>query len=450
MNNRNQPNSSSLKYNEKEPIDFMDINTNQFYKPGAFKTSDVKFKFEHMQRKEEAVLREQPSLESLSSSVKSFSSDEQPSSSYWKVKDKEDFLTSLDVRDDRLCAIGSGSTTDNLFIYEAYTDEVIHHQTITLPEIVALKWAPLSSSLGQLGNVLLSGHRNGVVHMTFLPDSTARSGNAEILKRYNHMKHIPTDPTTRYSPRIRNMELTSANWSSCPAQSLFTLCADHIFLWEANRSDAPLIMQRTSNVNTLDLSADRDGVFAVGRKRGVCIRDIRTKDGVTTGLKPPVGNTHDVSLVKWNSYDSSNQFAAVHDRNVIKLWDIRTNQPLASFTGHVDNINSIEWSSRSEFITASADGTVRVWNTLSDGTPFHQEMHKQKNSPIEEESEWSDYQQRLRSGTELDAFGNDLLRDVPKINMSKSFTAMKLANMGPEVEAITIDTHGYLGIHELY
>lgn len=429
---------------QDRPLDFLNMLEHQLDSANSLKPeslvlgSDIK----------PGVLREQQSFSSLASSVKSYSSEEQPTSSYWKVNDKEQFLTSMDVRDDRLCALGSGAAEENLFIYEAYTDEVIHHQTITLPEIVALRWAPLSSALGQLGNVLLSGHRDGAVHMTLLPDSTAKSGSAEILKRYNHMKHVSIDPHRHYSTRIKSMELTSPTWASCPAQSLFSLCADHIFLWEANRSDVPLIMQRTSNVNTLDLSADRDGVFAVGRRRGVCIRDIRVKDGLNAGLKPPIGNTHNVSVVKWNTFDSSNQFVAVHDETTIKLWDIRNNQPLATFSGHVDDVTALEWSSPTEFVSSSADGTVRVWNTQRDGRSQADVEMGQMNA--NEDSRWNDYQQRMSSGTALDAFANDILTDKPKVNLSRHFVSMKLANMGPEVEAITIDSGGYIGIHELY
>lgn len=250
--------------------------------------------------------------------------------------------------------------------------------------------------------------------------------------------------STKFSKSEKPKQLDlDFKWACCPSESIFTLCADHIFIWEPNRSDAPLLMQKTSNVNTFDLSADRDGVFALGRRQGVSIRDIRIKEGRGSGLKPPTGNTHNVSVVKWNQFDSTYQFAAVHDDNVIKLWDIRNNKPLSTYNGHADSITSLEWTSPEEFVSASADGTVRVWNIYNDSQEYTENTEP-------EENRWCNYQQRMNSKAELDAFANDLLTDAPKVNLSRNFVDMKLASMGPELEAITIDNGGYLGIHELY
>lgn len=413
---------------------------------------------------------------SSATSIRSSISLVQPTSSYWHIPDRNTYLTSIAAHEtNNLCAIGSGSTSNNLFIYEVYPDSIIHHQTVSLPEITTLQWASPKSQLGQMGNVLISGHKTGVAHLTLLPDAASRSGqNAEILKRYNHVKHLPAlgspgAPRHR-SVRIKSLELTHPEWRCCSPLSLLTLCGDHIFLWEPNRSDVPLVMQKSPGTNTLGMCTTRDGVYALGRKKGVSIRDIRIRDKVNSGLKPPVDNDESVSMVKWNQFDGGNQLAAVHDHTTIKIWDIRHKKPLATYNNHLDNITGLDWSARSELVSASADGTVRVWdtsatqepssagstiNTPSSPTGSSDESYENSedsfNSPLEAEvpSPWHDYRRRLNMDDVLEEGTNDLLQGVPPINHSKQFKGLTLTSLGPSVGAMTIDTDGYLGIHDL-
>lgn len=412
---------------------------------------------------------------SSATSIRSSVSLVQPTSSYWHIPDRNTYLTSIAAHEtNNLCAIGSGSTSNNLFIYEVYPDSIVHHQTVSLPEITTLQWASPKSQLGQMGNVLISGHKTGVAHLTLLPDAASRSGqNAEILKRYNHVKHLPSlgsigAPRHR-SVRIKSLELTNPEWKCCSPLSLLTLCGDHIFLWEPNRSDVPLVMQRSPGTNALGMCNNRDGVYALGRKRGVCIRDIRIRDKVNSGLKPPVDNDESVSMVKWNQFDGGNQLAAVHDHTTIKIWDIRHKKPLATYNNHLDNVTGLEWSARSELVSASADGTVRVWDTsdAQDIGPTRSNFDT-PSSPTEscdslETSEdslhsllgadvpspWNDYRRRLNMDNALEENTNDLLHDVPPVNHSKQFKALTLTSLGPSVGAMTIDTEGYLGVHDL-
>lgn len=379
-----------------------------------------------------------------------------PTSSYWRVPDKSSYLTSIAMQhDSRICAIGSGASANNLFIYEVYPDEVTHHQTVSLPEIHSLKWASPETQLGQMGNVLVSGHKNGVAHLTILPDSSSKDGHAEIIKRYNHVKHLRNsaqESTTKpRSLRIKNLELTPKNWRCSPPSSLVTLCGDHLFMWEPNRSDVPLVMQKTNNTNTLGLCNDRDGVYALGRKRGVCIRDIRVRDRVNSGLKPPVENDESVTSVAWNPFDGGNKLAAVHDRTVIKIWDIRSKEPLSVFKRHADTVNSLEWSSQSQLVSASEDGTVRVWDTdnTQDASWPLSNSNATDSSLDSGRSTWNEYVNRQNMGSKLDGFGNDLLGGAIPINQSRQFVSMVLDPQGTRTGALTIDKDNFLGIHEL-
>lgn len=380
---------------------------------------------------------------------------EGPTSSYWHIPDKSSYLTSIAAQQNsKICAIGSGASSNNLFIYEVDFDEVTHHQTVSLPEIHSLKWVSPETQLGRMGNVLFSGHKNGVAHLTILPDSSLKEGQAEIIKRYNHVKHLRKSPdsTARSrSFRIKNLELTHTNWSCCPPSSLVTLFGDHLFMWEPNRSDVPLVMQKTNSTNALGLCNDRDGVYALGRMRGVCIRDIRVRDRVNPGLRPPVENDEPVTCVKWNPFDGGNQLAAVHDRTNIKIWDIRNKEPLSTFNRHADTVNSLEWSSQSQLVSASADGTVRVWDTkTSQDTPSPLSGAISSESKLESgNSSWNEYVNRLNMESKLDEFGNDLLGGAVPINQSHQFVGMVVLPWGTKMGALTIDKGNFLGTHEL-
>lgn len=243
-----------------------------------------------------------------------------------------------------------------------------HHQTISLGGIHSLAWVPSRDRLTSYNNMLVTGHSSGLVHMILLPDPYTNNGPAEIMSRFNHTRHVPSrysqyssSSSSRYTTRIRSLNLTSSAWSCCPSSSIVSLYNEHVFMWDSSRSDKPLIVQRAKRARELHASPLRNGIVSLATDRGISIIDLRYKNPVA--LAPPTDNTGLVSHVRWSSVDA-NRVASVHDETLIKIWDIRTGSPLVTLEGHYDKINSMEWSnvSADEFYSAAADGTVRLWD----------------------------------------------------------------------------------------
>lgn len=362
-------------------------------------------------------------------------------SSYWKVPDERYHLTSIALNPmEPLCAVASGSSSNNLFVYEigssAYREPILtHHQTISLPNIHSIKWVPPNTGLGAQGNVVVTGHKDGLVHMTLLPDTYSSDTPAEILKRFNHLRHLADVPTSM-STRIKQLKLVGENWSCCPVNCIATICAEHLFLWNPARSDIPVLKQKFRGVNCFDLCDLRDGIVAFGGRKGVSISDMRVKG--SNGLSPPDGNNTPVSFVRWSPHNE-NFVAAVHNDDTIKIWDIRSSGPLAVYDGHLDAVTSVEWASESssQLVSSSRDGTIRLWDIhtcRSRNSPDSQGQWARPNS-------WKDFQNRQSKDINIEL----LYETRPVISQNKQFVDMKLSDRG----AFSIDSDGYFGYHEV-
>uniref|UniRef100_A0A060TCM1 ARAD1B17490p n=1 Tax=Blastobotrys adeninivorans TaxID=409370 RepID=A0A060TCM1_BLAAD len=309
-------------------------------------------------------------------------------SSYWKIPDKEEYLTAVAAHETQpLVAVASGARDCNLFIYEVDSTQEIpqqrravslanppvpqsrqlltHHQTITLPEIHSLAWASPFQTLGGYGNVLATGHNLGMVHLTLLPEPYSNEP-AEILRRYDHKRHLRHDQedegTGTKSMRVKHVNIVGRNWMCCPDSSIMTLFNENLFLWDPARSDRPILKKKTRGTVSFDACDLRDGIVAFGGRRGISITDLRVKNSPV--LSPPSSeNETFVSHVKWASRDE-NLVAAVHDYMTVKIWDIRAGKPMVTLFGHNDRVNSLLWPEHdsNELVSASSDGTVRMWN----------------------------------------------------------------------------------------
>lgn len=378
-----------------------------------------------------------------------------------------------------------------------------HHQTISLGGIHSLAWVNAKHSLSNYGNVLATGHNNGLVHLVLLPDPYTNSGPAEIISRFDHTSHIKATHKHNHSnsKRIKSMHLTSKNWSCSPASSIVTLYDEHLFLWDPSRSDVPLIVQRAKKARSHHISPLKNGIVSFATDRGVGIMDLRYKN--PTMLAPPTDNTGMVSHVKWSSVDE-NRVASVHDQNLIKIWDIRAGAPLVTLEGHYDKINSIEWSATdpNEFYSASSDGTIRTWDikkctdsgqarkrsitrpslakslpdlmldntvsTNSNSTNLKRSKTTGSGTPSNRAEEWLQspswrlYRQRMSRENDIPSYNYFLDNQNPqspcttifsnqKEFMSLSILKLPLHNNGYNAkstsELVSIDTQGFFGVH---
>ena len=263
-----------------------------------------------------------------------------------------------------------------------------HHQTISLGGIYSLAWVPRKLTRGAFGNVLATGHAAGLLSLVLLPDPYTNNGPAEIVTRFNHTLHVPTERQT--SSRVRTINIAPESWSCTPNAAVISMFSEHLFVWDPERHTAPILMQRTKRARALHTAPNRNGIVALATDRGISIMDMRFKRPVA--LAPPHDNDGFVSHVRWAALDD-NKVASVHDSTLIKIWDIRTGSPLVCLEGHYDKINAIEWSTTvgqpEELYSASSDGTVRLWdiNKCTDmgmmiqwpstEARFHQRQHLQ-------------------------------------------------------------------------
>lgn len=367
-------------------------------------------------------------------------------SMYWRVPDPLQYLTAIAAHPtDSLCAVASGATRDNLFIYElepciARKPIVTHHQTISLGEIHSLCWASPRTELGAQGNVLVSGHKSGIVHMTLLPDTYSSDVPAEILKRFNHIRHLPATTSTR----VKQVALTGPEWNCCTPSSIASLCCEHFFLWDPTRSDLPLLKHKYPGIAAFDLCATRNAVLATGGRKGIAIRDLRVREGA--GLMPRGGHGP-CSHVRWSPSDG-NVVAAVHDQSTIKIWDIRAHSPLATYAGHIDQVTSTEWLDSCHLVSSSNDGTIRVWDSRDPPAGLDDDV-KGGGKLRWQASDYGMLVARRNLDQELDRLVLDIFDESEPaaaiVGKNKQFTAMALSAAGP----VSIDTDGYFGVHTL-
>lgn len=401
---------------------------------------------------------------SISSSLFEFNDSNALSSKYWRIPDSSEYLSAIAIHEnDPLIAVTSGSAESNLFIYELggtngeKRNLLTHHQTISLGGIHSIDWVSPKHRLGSEGNVVATGHNDGYAHLILLPDPSSNHVPAEIIKRFNHSRHVK-DAT---SLRLKNLQLSPGSWSCCPQSALMSAFSENLFLWDPSRSDAPIFKKRVRGMSCFDMSTLRDGIMAIGAYKGISIKDIRARN---SGLSPPTENDSPVSCVKWSKADK-NLMIAVHDSTVIKVWDIRNTKPMLTLKGHSDRVNALKWSNtnENEFYSGSSDGTIRIWNLKTcleadlgtacvDDAFLDSHMgSSNSNSDWLPTKPWKLYQQRL---SRYDAAFNtseyfvDNGRKPPSTTIFSNDRQFLDLAASPNNQIFSIDSHGYFGLHE--
>lgn len=284
--------------------------------------------------------------------------DEQPQlsieSSYWKIPDEDNYITSISVNREQnsQIAVASGSNYNNLFIYDLNVNdmELKHEQTITLPKLQSVKWI----NYNEEESLLLTGDKNGMSHIISVPDSE-NDENARIVKRFNHKKQFTNLKIKTQSVK----QLSLPNWNN---EIFLTLCNENVFVWDLNhRSDLPILKNKNLGINTFDSSLTQNGIIALGGEFGIALNDLRSDE---SKLFTPNEELESCLNIKWAPYDC-NILASSHSDGVIKLWDIRSQgSSFGELKGHNDVISSLEWSevSSSELYSSSNDGQIVHWD----------------------------------------------------------------------------------------
>lgn len=282
-------------------------------------------------------------------------------SNYWRIPDDELYLTSIAVnkQNNNQVAIASGKTTSNLFIYDVDYDAMAltHQQTISLPCIQSMEWLNYDSE----ESTLLTGHKNGTVHIVSIPDSQSDE-SASVIKRFNHKKHFTSE-------RYRNLniiKLCVPNWIA-NRRNFLSSCNQNMFLWDMqHRSDLPILKTQHLGMLSFDASPSQNGIVALCGEFGIALNDLRAAVG-TPSVFTPRQQLGTSNCIKWAPYDS-NVLAASHLDGSVRLWDIRAQASFGKLIGHNDMITCLEWSeeSSSDLYTGGKDGAIIHWDLQMD------------------------------------------------------------------------------------
>lgn len=296
-------------------------------------------------------------------------------SNYWKIPDSNNNLTALaatNKHDDiPLLAISSGNSESNLFIYELdlMDNYLTHHNTISLPNIHGMQWVPQSTKH------LVTGNSKGYAHLVRIPNIDDQEDSAEIVKRFNHRKHLKSinkDPSI-FSHRHTNITKLAF---AAGSEDMFSIYDDTLFLWDLNDSEAqarpkPIMLRQIEGLRNLDPSALELVVGICGRF-GVSLLDTRSpRVSVPESAMLAKGTFRQnaATIMKWcdnNEY----VFAAGHMDGAIRLWDIRKQSSFSTMKGHQGHtITSLEWNNNDLF-SGGDDGNIVHWDLTSDVTDF--------------------------------------------------------------------------------
>lgn len=298
-------------------------------------------------------------------------------SNYWKIPDVKMNLTALaasnQFSDLPLLAISSANSDQNLFIYEldSLHHYLTHHTTISLPNIHGLAWVPNCNL-----KYLVTGNNKGYAHLVSVPLPNSYGGDqsdelAEIIKRFNHRKHLKS---VNKDPSIH----THAN--SCVSKlgffddnSLISVYDDTLFVWDMNRCESsakprPLMISVVPGISNFDCRLHDSSMLAISGSFGVSLYDTRTRihnvpnAKVADNMNP---SKLSANIVKWHPTDER-LLATAHGDGVVRLWDVRKEEPFCELTGHRNKtVTALQWN-HNDIFTGASDGNIVHWDLTTD------------------------------------------------------------------------------------
>lgn len=413
-------------------------------------------------------------------------------SNYWKIPDESMNLTSMSINKNQggnpILAISSGKSESNLFIYELnlFNNHLIHHHTISLPNIHAMKWINNT-------RYLVTGNNKGYAHLVSTPklathdvfntnsnghfdyddDDEDDNNSAEICKRFNHRKHLKQNQLENtISTPIKHLNFLNNH------ENLLSIYNDYLFYWDIKgchqqTRPSPISISTVSGIKNFDVlennhtstNTSSANTVAICGLFGVSLFDLRDCQ-----FNIPNYNTaqiHDktqssyrklsANIVKWNPMNT-NILAAGHGDGVIRLWDIRKQDSyIAELYGHNDYsiTTSMEWNNHDLF-TGSKDGNIIHWDLSNISKDSRWEENDNTKLPIScglkegfNSIEFNGKANKLE--TKLDQYqcGTILPASNSSIVAMCSTTTTTSSNDpdDEEIKILSIDSSSFLGVH---
>lgn len=364
-------------------------------------------------------------------------------SNYWRIPDSKMDLTSMATKmsdGNGTLAISSGSKTSNLFIYELDLQEnyLTHHNTISLPNIYSMKWVPNTS------NLLMTGNNKGYGHLITVPELGNHEESAEIVKRFNHRKHLRSinkDPNIflHNSTIIEKMNFINQN-------QLISIYDNNLFNWDlhdgtSSAKPKPINITSINGLKNFDKSHNPN-ILGVSGKFGVSIFDLRDpkfnipKSSLIEQNKSKLTS----NLIKWCPTDE-NIFAASHLDGVIRLWDIRMQDNFGNLKGHSGKIiNTMEWVD-GDIFSGGKDGNIIHWDLTKDirdktydlaNCGLKEGLHSIKFDPVQNKQETIINQRQC--GTVLPASNTNII-------------SLESIETSDDLKVLSIDGSSFFGLH---
>lgn len=413
-------------------------------------------------------------------------------SNYWKIPDESMNLTSMSINKNQggnpILAISSGKSESNLFIYELnlFNNHLIHHHTISLPNIHAMKWINNT-------RYLVTGNNKGYAHLVSTPklathdvfntnsnghfdyddDDEDDNNSAEICKRFNHRKHLKQNQLENtISTPIKHLNFLNNH------ENLLSIYNDYLFYWDIKgchqqTRPSPISISTVSGIKNFDVpeknhsstNTSSANTVAICGLFGVSLFDLRDCQ-----FNIPNYNTaqiHDktqssyrklsANIVKWNPMNT-NILAAGHGDGVIRLWDIRKQDSyIAELYGHNNYsiTTSMEWNNNDLF-TGSKDGNIIHWDLSNISKDSQWEENDNTKLPIScglkegfNSIEFNGKANKLE--TKLDQYqcGTILPASNSSIVAMCSTTTTTSSNDhdDEEIKILSIDSSSFLGVH---
>lgn len=299
-------------------------------------------------------------------------------SNYWKIPDSDKNLTSLAISshetDNAILAVSSAKKECNLFIYELdlINNYLTHHNTISLPNIHSMKWVPNTNS-----KYLVTGNNKGYAHLVSLPPVDKEEDeeeSAEIVKRFNHRKHLKSINQSSSILKHKHTNITEIGFHN--NNRLLSIYDNNLFYWDMKSCESqirpkPLVISNINGVRSFDTNTHSDNIIGICGKFGVSLLDIRNPRFSVPDEVINQANKQNLSAnkMKW-SPTNDYVFAAGHMDGVVRLWDVRKQNSFAELDGHQGRrIMSLQWNGQDLF-SGGYDGNIVHWDLTSDVTNF--------------------------------------------------------------------------------
>lgn len=413
-------------------------------------------------------------------------------SNYWKIPDESMNLTSMSINKNQggnpILAISSGKSESNLFIYELnlFNNHLIHHHTISLPNIHAMKWINNT-------RYLVTGNNKGYAHLVSTPklathdvfntnsnghfdyddDDEDDNNSAEICKRFNHRKHLKQNQLENtISTPIKHLNFLNNH------ENLLSIYNDYLFYWDIKgchqqTRPSPISISTVSGIKNFDVlennhtstNTSNANTVAICGLFGVSLFDLRDcqfniPNYNTTQIHDKTKSSYrklSANIVKWNPMNT-NILAAGHGDGVIRLWDIRKQDSyIAELYGHNDYsiTTSMEWNNNDLF-TGSKDGNIIHWDLSNISKDSRWEENDNTKLPIScglkegfNSIEFNGKANKLE--TKLDQYqcGTILPASNSSIVAMCSTTTTTSSNDhdDEEIKILSIDSSSFLGVH---